>query len=122
MIIVNDYMLSVLSHTYGDFRITIVLDVSRRHVVLERINNEKVFRNDDDVEIFRNMERLKRYLTFRGNKKHDEWVQPFINELLAIGIPNHPLFFRTNCTKSVRTEKTDAGLMSKISTMRIQKI
>lgn len=57
---------------------------------------KKYLENDDDVEILETWKDLKEYLTFRA--KHDEWVQPFINELAAIGIPNHPLFFQTNCT------------------------
>lgn len=57
---------------------------------------KKYLENDDDVEILETWKDLKEYLTFR--EKHDEWVQPFINELAAIGIPNHPLFFQTNCT------------------------
>ena len=54
---------------------------------------KKYLENDDDVEILETWKDLKEYLTFRA--KHDEWVQPFINELAAIGIPNHPLFFQT---------------------------
>lgn len=57
---------------------------------------KKYLENDEDVEILETWKDLKEYLTFRA--KHDEWVQPFINELAAIGIPNHPLFFQTNCT------------------------
>lgn len=57
---------------------------------------KKYLENDEDVEILETWKDLKEYLTFR--EKHDEWVQPFINELAAIGIPNHPLFFQTNCT------------------------
>ena len=79
---------------------------------------KKYLENDDDVEILETWKDLKEYLTFR--EKHDEWVQPFINELAAIGIPNHPLFFQTAQICPYR--KTDTGLMSKISTMRIQKI
>ena len=46
---------------------------------------KKYLENDDDVEILETWKDLKEYLTFRA--KHDEWVQPFINELAAIGIP-----------------------------------
>lgn len=48
---------------------------------------KKYLENDEDVEILETWKDLKEYLTFRA--KHDEWVQPFINELAAIGIPNH---------------------------------
>lgn len=48
---------------------------------------KKYLENDDDVEILETWKDLKEYLTFRA--KHDEWVQLFINELAAIGIPNH---------------------------------
>ena len=53
---------------------------------------KKYLENDEDVEILETWKDLKEYLTFRA--KHDEWVQPFINELAAIGIPNHALFER----------------------------
>lgn len=60
------------------------------------MNNKKYLKNDDDVRSLETWNDLKEYLTFR--KQHDEWLQPFINELAAIGIPNHPLFFQKNCT------------------------
>ena len=80
---------------------------------------KKYLENDDDVEILETWKDLKEYLTFR--EKHDEWVQLFINELAAIGIPNHPYFSRQTA-QICPYRKTDTGLMSKISTMRIQKI
>lgn len=54
---------------------------------------KKYLENDEDVEILETWKDLKEYLTFRA--KHDEWVQPFINELAAIGIPNHVPAFLT---------------------------
>lgn len=57
---------------------------------------KKYLENDDTVKNLNTWDDLKKYLQFR--KQHDEWIQPFINELATVGIPNHPLFFQSMCT------------------------
>ncbi len=80
---------------------------------------KKYLENDEDVEILETWKDLKEYLTFR--EKHDEWVQPFINELLPL-VFQTILYFSRQTAQICPYRKTDTGLMSKISTMRIQKI
>ena len=57
---------------------------------------EKFLQFDDEVRRFDTHDALARYLQFR--KEHDEWIEVFINEPSAVGIPNEPLFFPKYCT------------------------
>ncbi len=57
---------------------------------------KQFLKNDDEVIYLESRGDLQEYLDFR--KENDEWIQPFINELGAIGIKNEPLFIPSYCT------------------------
>ena len=50
----------------------------------------KYLQKDDEVKVLETHQDLLDYAAFRD--KHDEWIQPYINEMAAVGIPNEPLF------------------------------
>lgn len=58
---------------------------------------KQFLKNDNEVIYLESRKDLQEYLNFR--KENDECIQPFINELGAIGIKNEPLFIPSYCTK-----------------------
>lgn len=63
---------------------------------------KKYLTHDDEVRRLTSDRELKEYLQFR--KENDEWIQPFINEMAAIGIPNEPLLLPLHC-KELKVQK-----------------
>lgn len=62
----------------------------------------KYLQKDDEVKVLETHQDLLDYAAFRD--KHDEWIQPYINEMAAVGIPNEPLFVPGYC-KDIRVQK-----------------
>nr|WP_303181841.1 hypothetical protein [Lachnoclostridium phocaeense] len=58
---------------------------------------KKYLQSDDEIRDLKNMEELHEYLDFR--KENDEWVEVFLNELAAVGVPDMPLFYGQYCSK-----------------------
>lgn len=56
----------------------------------------KYLKHDEEVRVLKTREELMDYLQFRS--ENDEWVECFINELAAVGIPDEPLFIPSLCT------------------------
>lgn len=62
----------------------------------------KYLKKDDEVKKLESHNDLMEYVTFRN--QHDEWIQPYINEMAAVGIPNEPLFIPGYC-KNIQVQK-----------------
>lgn len=62
----------------------------------------KYLQKDDEVKALETHRDLHDYIEFRH--QHDEWIQPYINEMAAVGIPNEPLFVPGYC-KNIKVQK-----------------
>ena len=60
-----------------------------------KLNDKRFFTEEGQTRDLYEREELEHYLEFRN--ENDMWISCYINDLAAVGVPNLPLFFPSNC-------------------------